>query len=210
MNRPSNEILEEVEIAAWSDFFKAAGSERSAELKIVVKSSGSYCLTSVGTTDVLALNRVIGFGYQESESKIQEIQKFRPSLPRKDFERSFKPRFGNIQTVQNIEAGTVTDTQGKQHQIKQVQIVKPESTEVRPPDFGSRGSKLKPGLRPFAEALKPLLRAGPVALTKAARQLNQEEGFQEAKGNLSFLQFLKLFPEFKITGSRQQSKIELS
>ena len=146
---------------------------------------------------------------KQETAKLEATQKFRPPLPRKDFERSFKPRFGEIQTVQSIEAGVVTDQQGKQHLLKNVQIVKPESTEVRPPDLGSRGSKLKPGLRPFAEALKPLLRAGPVALNRAARLLNQEEGFQEARGNLTFKEFLKLFPEFKVTGSRQQSKVEL-
>ena len=87
--------------------------------------------------------------------KLEATKRSRPPLPLKDFKRSFKPRFGSIEPVQSIQAGVVTDTQGKLHQLKNIQIVKPDSTEVRPPDFGSRGSQLKPNLRPFAGARKP-------------------------------------------------------
>jgi hypothetical protein len=142
---------------------------------------------------------------------LESTQKYRAPLPRKDFERSFKPRFGPIQTVQSVEGGVVTNSAGESTLVKQVQIVKPGSSEVTPPDFGSVGSRLKPALRRYAEALKPYLRAGPVSLTTAAKKLNQEEGFSEAKGNLTFLQFIKLFePEmFKTTGSRSQTKVAL-
>ena len=72
------------------------------------------------------------------------------------------------------------------------------------------GQKKKPQLQRFAEALKPYLEEnGATALNRAARVLNQEEGFEEAKGNLTFLQFVRLFPMFKTTGSGRALKVEL-
>ena len=142
---------------------------------------------------------------------LEATQKFRAPLKQKDFERGFKPRFGEIRTIRATEGGVVTDTKGDTHLIKQVQIVKPGSTDPKPPDFGSKATQLKPGLRIFAEALKTdLRRNGPTALTIVGRHLNKEDGFPEDRGNLSILQFVKLFPTmFKTTGSLQQTKVEL-
>jgi hypothetical protein len=142
---------------------------------------------------------------------LEATQKFRAPLRQKDFERGFKPRFGQIRTVRSTEGGVVTDTKGDTHLIKQVQIVKPDSTDPKPPDFGSKATSLKPGLKIFADALKTYVKKnGPTALTIVGRHLNKEDGFQEARGNLTILQFVKLFPTmFKITGSRQQTKVDL-
>ena len=143
---------------------------------------------------------------------LEATQKFRAALKQKDFERGFKPRFGEIRTIRATEGGVVTDTKGDTHLIKQVQIVKPGSTDPKPPDFGSKATQLKPGLKPFADALKSYLRInGPTALTIVGRHLNKEDGFPEARGNLSILQFVKLFPTmFKTTGRLQQTKVELA
>jgi hypothetical protein len=142
---------------------------------------------------------------------LEATQTFRAPLKQKDFERSFKARFSEVKTIRSTEGGVVTDTKGDTHLIKQVQIVKPGSTDPKPPEFGSKATQLKPGLRPFAVALKPFLRGnGPTALTIVGRHLNKEDGFPEARGNLSILQFVKLFPDmFKTTGSLSQTKVEL-
>ena len=111
------------------------------------------------------------------------------------------------------KAGLVKDTEGKAHQIKQVQVIKQDSSEVQPPKFG-KGVKerLKPALQPFANMLKKHLRTtGQIALTLAARHMNQEDGFKEAKRNLLFLDFVKLFPEtFKATGKGPATKVALA
>ena len=142
---------------------------------------------------------------------LESTQKFRAPLPKGKFERGFQPKFGPIRTVQSTEAGLVKDTQGQTHQIKQVQVVKAGSSEVTPPKPATRvRDRLKPTLEPYAEMLKTYLnRSGPVALTVAARQLNQEEGFKEAKKTMLFLDFVKLFPNmFRITGTGPATRVQ--
>ena len=142
---------------------------------------------------------------------MESTQKFRAPLKQKCFSRGFKAHFGEIRTIRSTEAGVVTDTKGDTHLIKQVQVVKPGSTDPKPPeDIASKASQLKPGLQPFAESLKTYLRRnGPTSLTMVGRHLNQEEGFAEARGNLTLLQIVKLFPMFKTTGSLSQTKVDL-
>jgi len=142
---------------------------------------------------------------------LEATQKFRAPLPKGKFERGFNPKFGPIRTVQSTEAGLVKDTEGQTHQIKQVQVVKPGSSEVTPPKPSTTvRERLKPTLQPYADMLKTYLnRSGPVALTVAARQLNQEEGFQEAKKTMLFLDFVKLFPNmFRITGTGPATRVQ--
>jgi hypothetical protein len=146
---------------------------------------------------------------QKTEA-LEETNKFRAPLPKGKFERSFTPKFGPIRTVQSTEAGLVKDTQGQTHQIKQVSVIPAGSSEAAPPQPATRvRDRLKPTLQPYAEMLKTSLnRSGPVALTVAARQLNQEDGFKEAKRNLLFLDFVKLFPSmFRITGSGPATRV---
>jgi hypothetical protein len=142
---------------------------------------------------------------------LESTQKFRAPLKQKDFERGFKPRFSELKTVQSTEAGVVTDSKGDRHLISQVRVVQPGSTDPKPPeDIASKASQLKPGLQPFAESLKTYLRQkGPTSLTIVGRVLNQEPGFKEARGNLSILQIVRLFPMFKTTGTLQQTKVQL-
>ena len=142
---------------------------------------------------------------------IESTQKFRAPLPKGKFERGFQAKFGPIRTVQSTEAGLVKDTQGQTHQIKQVQVVPAASSEATPPKPATRvRERLKPTLEPYAEMLKTSLnRSGPVALTVAARLLNQEQGFKEAKRNLLFLDFVKLFPNmFRISGSGPATRVQ--
>ena len=148
---------------------------------------------------------------QKQTEAIESTQRFRAPLPKGKFERGFNPKFGPIRTVQSTEAGLVKDTQGQTHQIKQVQVVPGASSEATPPQPATRvRDRLKPTLQPYAEMLKTSLnRSGPVALTVAARLLNQEQGFKESKRNLLFLDFVKLFPNmFRITGSGPATRVQ--
>ena len=141
---------------------------------------------------------------------LESTQKFRAPLQTSKIERSFTPKYGPIRTVQSTEAGLVKDTQGQTHQIKQVSVIPAGSSEATPPQPATRvRERLKPTLEPYAEMLKTYLnRSGPVALTVAARLLNQEQGFKEAKRNLLFLDFVKLFPSmFRITGSGPATRV---
>ena len=146
---------------------------------------------------------------QKTEA-LEETNKFRAPLPKGKFDRIGTPKFGPIRTVQSTEAGLVKDTQGQTHQIKQVSVIPAGSSEATPPQPATRvRDRLKPTLQPYAEMLKTSLnRSGPVALTVAARQLNQEQGFKEAKRNLLFLDFVKLFPSmFRVTGSGPATRV---
>ena len=109
-----------------------------------------------------------------------------------------------------IEAGLVQDTSGNIAPIKIVQVVPAASTNVRPPGPASAALKRKTGLQKYADALKAYLRAnGTTDVSQAGKILNQEEGFKEARGNISFLQFVQLFPVFKTSGSGRTAKVEL-
>ena len=137
--------------------------------------------------------------------------RYRAPLPRKDFERGFKPRYGPIRTADKVEAGLVTDTDGNTAQIKQVQVVPAQSTSVRPPGSAAAALKRKPALQKYADALKSYLRInGATDVSQAGKVLNQEEGFKEAKGNISFLQFVRLFPAFKTSGSGRTATVDLA
>jgi len=72
------EQLEKVEIAAWADFYSSADRVVAEKEKIFVDQIGNTSLTSIGTSDVLALNRVIGFGHDDPdpESTIKQILDF--------------------------------------------------------------------------------------------------------------------------------------
>ena len=137
--------------------------------------------------------------------------RYRAPLPRKDFERAAEPRYGPIRVADKIEAGLVTDTDGNTAPIKIVQVVPAQSTSVRPPGSAAAALKRKTGLQKYADALKTYLRAnGATDVSQAGKILNQEEGFKEARGNISFLQFVQLFPMFKTSGSGRTAKVDLA
>lgn len=72
------EQLEKVEIAAWDDFYRSADKATAEKEKIFVDQIGNASLTSIGTSDVLALNRVIGFGHDDPdpEGTLRKIVQF--------------------------------------------------------------------------------------------------------------------------------------
>ena len=145
---------------------------------------------------------------KKQTEKLEATNKYRAPLPQKDFERGFEPKYSEIRTAVSTKAGLVTDSKGDTHQIKQVQVVKNDSSEVTAPDF--RAARLRPNLQKFADALKPYLqRNGATSLTTIGKILNQENGFKETKANLTLLQFMKLFPMFKTTGKLSATKVEL-
>jgi hypothetical protein len=143
--------------------------------------------------------------------KLEETNKFRAPIPKKTFDRGITAKYGPLKTVQSTEAGLVKDTEGKEYQIKQVQVVEADSTEAKPPQMQRQvRDRLKPALREYADALKTYLRLkGPTSLSVAAKHLNQEEGFKEAKKNLLFIDFVKLFPQFKLTGKGPSTKVSI-
>jgi len=142
--------------------------------------------------------------------KLLTTMHFRAPLPRKDFERAAEQRYGNIRVARKIEAGLVTDSQGTLP-IKIVQVVPAQSTNVRPPGSAPAALKRKTGLQQYANALKTYLRQnGATDVSQLGKILNQEEGFKEAKGNISFLQFVQLFPMFKTSGSGRTTMVDLA
>ena len=143
---------------------------------------------------------------------LETTDQFRAPLKQKAFSRSFQPRFSEIKKVASVQAGVVKDTSGQSHLLKNIQIIKPGSTDPKPPDPPSKAIQRKPVLRPFADALKTYITAvgRPIALTTVGRHLNAETDFAEARGNTSILQFVKLFPDmFKVIGTLSQTKVGL-
>ena len=142
---------------------------------------------------------------------LETTDQFRAPLKQKAFSRSFQPRFSEIKKVASVQAGVVKDTSGQSHLLKNIQIIKPGSTDPKPPDPPSKAIQRKPVLRPFADALKTYITAvgRPIALTTVGRHLNAETDFAEASGNTSILQFVKMFDMFKVIGTLSQTKVGL-
>jgi GNAT superfamily N-acetyltransferase len=61
--------LEAIEMAAWEDFYRAAPDETARRFGIQAASVGSGVLGMASTTDVLALNRVVGLGVRAPASE---------------------------------------------------------------------------------------------------------------------------------------------
>ena len=118
------------------------------------------------------------------------------------FTRGFKPKFGEVRKVQDIQGALVIDDKNKDHLTKFVLPVSETTEDAGPRRIEQKGSVIvdstrRARLRPFAEKLVELLRRrrGAVAAATASKFLGEQRGFREAMAGIpSFGAFVKLFP----------------
>ena len=118
------------------------------------------------------------------------------------FTRGFKPEFGEVRKVQDIQGAVVIDDQNKDHLTKFVLPVSETTEDAGPRRIEQKGSAIvdntrRARLKPFAEKLVELLRRrrGAVAAATASKFLGEQRGFREAMAGVpSFGALVKLFP----------------
>ncbi len=137
------------------------------------------------------------------------------------FTRGFKPRFGEVRQVKEIEGAVVVDTKGKDHLTKFVLPVSDTTNDAGPRRIEQRGSQLtdatrRARLQPYANELVNFLRRRGHAVTTAtaSKHLREQPGFTVAMNNVpSFGAFIRLFDSLKMmtgSGTGGASKVRLA
>ena len=137
------------------------------------------------------------------------------------FTRGFKPRFGEVRKVKEIQGATVVDTNGNDHLTKFVQPVSDTTNDAGPRRIEQRGSALtdatrRERLQPYANELISFLRRQGKAVTAAtaSQHLREQPGFTAAMANVpSFGAFIRLFDSLKLvtsSGTGGASKVRLT
>jgi hypothetical protein len=125
--------------------------------------------------------------------------------------RGFKPRFGQVRQVREVQGATVVDDKGKEHLTKFVLPVSETTNDAGPRRIEQKGSQLtdatrRKRLQPYANELTSFLRRQGKAVTTAtaSKHLRTQPGFTAAMANVpSFGAFIRLFDSLTLmTGSR--------
>ena len=136
------------------------------------------------------------------------------------FTRGFKPRFGEVREVNEIQGATVVDNKNQDHLTKFVLPIETTDNDTGPRRIEQRGSQTQDAarrarLQPFADELVRFLQQKGSAVTTAtaAKHLREQPGFTAALRNVrTFGAFLKLFNVFTLmtTGDGGTSKVRLT
>ena len=137
------------------------------------------------------------------------------------FTRGFKPRFGEVRQVKEIDGAVVVDDKRKDHLTKFVLPVSDTTNDAGPRRIEQRGSQLTDAtrrgrLQPYANELISFLRRKGAAVTAAtaSKHLREQPGFTAAMGNVpSFGAFIRLFDSLKLvtgSGTGGASKVRLT
>ena len=107
------------------------------------------------------------------------------------FTRGFKPKFGEVRKVQDIQGPLVRDDQNKDHLTKLVLPASETTEDAGPRRIERTGSAIvdstgRARLRPFAEELVELLRrrTGAVTAATASKFFGEQKGFREAMAGI--------------------------
>ena len=169
--------------------------------------------------------RYSDFNHQRVEkraAKIEDTGQFRimEDMGGK-FTRGFKPKFGEVRQVKEIQGATVVDNKDKDHLTKFVLPVSDTTNDAGPRKIEQRGSQLtdatrRERLRPYANELVNFLRRQGKAVTTAtaSKHLREQAGFTTAMNNVpSFGAFIRLFDSLKLvtgSGTGGASKVRLT
>jgi hypothetical protein len=159
---------------------------------------------------------------EKRAAKIQDVGQFRgmEDMGGK-FTRGFKPRFGEVRKVKEIDGAVVVDDKGKEHLTKFVLPVSDTTNDAGPRKIEQRGSQLtdatrRTRLQPYADELVNFLRRKGAAVTTAtaSKHLREQQGFTTAMNNVpSFGAFIRLFDSLKLvtgSGTGGASKVRLT
>ena len=137
------------------------------------------------------------------------------------FTRGFKPKYGEVRQVKEIQGATVVDNKDKDHLTKFVLPIADTTNDTGPRKIEQRGSQLtdatrRERLRPYANELVNFLRRQGKAVTTAtaSKHLREQQGFTSAMNNVpSFGAFIRLFDSLKLVTSSAtggSSKVRLA
>ena len=168
--------------------------------------------------------RYADYNHQRVEKRgqrLEETGKFRGMVDMGGkFTRGFKPRYGEVRQVKEVQGATVVDTKGKDHLTKFVLPVSDTTNDAGPRRIEQRGSQLtdatrRARLQPYANELITFLRRQGHAVTAAtaSKHLREQPGFTAAMRNVpSFGAFIRLFDSLKLvtgSGAGGASKVRL-
>ncbi len=106
------------------------------------------------------------------QDNLEDTGTFRAPLPESTskFKRGFQATYGDVKQVANVRGSTVTDTEGKSHNLKQLKIVPAASTAALPAAVSTAGPAKKRRLgAPILDALAQVLQGEEqVSLTRAS------------------------------------------
>ena len=159
---------------------------------------------------------------EKRAAKIEETGQFRimEDMGGK-FTRGFKPKFGEVRQVKEMQGATVVDNKDKDHLTKFVLPIADTTNDTGPRKIEQRGSQLtdatrRERLRPYANELVNFLRRQGKAVTTAtaSKHLREQQGFTSAMNNVpSFGAFIRLFDSLKLVTSSAtggSSKVRLA
>ncbi len=184
-----------------------------------------------GNSDLIALlkdknAKYSDFNHRRVEKRGQKLEETKQFRGMEDmggkFTRGFKPRFGEVRQVKEVQGATVLDDTGKDHLTKLVLPVTETTNDAGPRKIEQRGSQLtdatrRTRLQPYADELVRYLRrlGHSVTTATASKHLRETQpGFMAAMNNVpSFGAFIRLFASLKlVTGalSGGASKVRLA
>ncbi len=115
---------------------------------------------------------------ERRQDKLEEAGAFRAPLPESTskFKRGFQATYGDAKQVASVRGSTVTDTQGGNHNIKQLKIVPASSSAAIPAAVSTAGPAKKRRLgAPILDALAQVLQGEEqVSLTKASGLMREQ------------------------------------
>ena len=165
------------------------------------------------------------FNRQRVEKRARTLEATGQFRPMEDtggkFTRGFRPRYGEVKQVKEIQGAEVVDGRDRGYLTKFVQPVTETTEDAGPVRIEQRGSELidrtrRERLKPFADELIRFLKTknGEVTTATASKHLRQNHAFQIAMRNLpSFGAFVRLFDAFELVTSNTSggtSKVRLT
>ena len=155
---------------------------------------------------------------QERAAQLEEKGGFRTLLQPMAFKRRAGiPNWSSeVHAVQSTDGGQVTDDKGKTYDTRLVLPV--SATSSVPAQVFAGGSKPRDDRRrnlsrEFLQPLKEIVaRAGNIGMSQASKAMQQKQRFKQTLSDLrmSFQQFVRLWPDFKIAGNGKEMRITLT
>ena len=155
---------------------------------------------------------------QERAAQLEEKGGFRTLLQPVAFKRRAGiPNWSSeVHAVQSTDGGQVTDDKGNTYDTRLVLPV--SATSSVPAQVFAGGSKPRDDRRrnlsrEFLQPLKEIVaRAGNIGMSQASKAMQQKQRFKQTLSDLrmSFQQFVRLWPDFKIAGNGKDMRITLT
>ena len=121
-----------------------------------------------------------------------------------------------VHVVQSTDGGQVTDEKGKTYDARPMSPATATSSVPAQVFVGGskpRGDRRRNLSREFLQPLKEIVaRAGKIGMSQASKAMQQKQRFKQTLSDLrmSFQQFVRLWPDFKVAGNGKDMRITLT